>query len=147
MQHSECKQKKRGLEFLVVEDDSTIRKIMCLQLKIFGLKVDHAQNGVEAVRCVENRRYDMIFMDIQMPEMNGIDATATIRNHELSNGHPPVPIVATTAGGATRQQCLDAGMNGFIEKPVDIGKLIDAFQTHLLSSQYQSCVKTSDEAN
>ncbi len=147
MQHTECnKRKKRGLEFLVVEDDSTIRKIMCLQLKIFGLKVDHAQNGVEAIRCVENRRYDMIFMDIQMPEMNGIDATTTIRNHESSNGHPPVPIVATTAGGASKQECLDAGMNGFIEKPVDIDKLIDAFHAHLFP-QYQTCVKTGDEAN
>ncbi|MBS1953295.1 MAG: response regulator [Cyanobacteria bacterium SZAS-4] len=148
MQHTECHlRKKRGLEFLVVEDDSTIRKIMCLQLKIFGLKVDHAQNGVEAVRCVENRRYDMIFMDIQMPEMNGIDATAWIRNHEVSNGHAPVPIVATTAGGATKQQCLDAGMNGYIEKPVDIHKLIDAFQTHLFLSMFQSCVKQMDDIN
>ncbi len=146
MQQTEChKRKKRGLEFLVVEDDSTIRKIMCLQLKIFGLKVDHAQNGVEAVRCVENRRYDMIFMDIQMPEMNGIVAATTIRSHELSQGHPPVPIVATTAGGATRQQCLDAGMNGYIEKPVDLNKLIDAFHTHLFFSQQQSCA-TKDES-
>ena len=131
MQHTECKEKKRGLEFLVVEDDSTIRKIMHIQLKLFGLKVDCAQNGVEAVRCVENYRYDIIFMDIQMPEMNGIEATTTIRNHEVSQGHPPAVIVATTAGGATKQQCLDAGMNGYVEKPVDIHKLIDVFQTHL----------------
>jgi len=148
MQHTEChKSNKRGLEFLVVEDDLTIRKIMCLQLKIFGLKVDHAENGVEAIRCVENRRYDVIFMDIQMPEMNGIDATAKIRDHELSNGHPPVLIVATTAGGATKQECLDAGMNDYIEKPVDIHKLIDVFQTHLFLSLYHSCVKQMDEIN
>jgi CheY-like chemotaxis protein len=132
MQDTECHEKrKRGLEFLVVEDDLTIRKIMLIQLKLFALKVDCAQNGIEAVRFVENCRYDIIFMDIQMPEMNGIEATATIRNHEVSQGHPPTVIVATTAGGATKEQCLDAGMNGYVEKPVDINKLIDVFQTHL----------------
>ncbi|CAN5317411.1 hypothetical protein BH10CYA1_BH10CYA1_54870 [soil metagenome] len=57
-----------------------------------------------------------------MSEMNGIDATATIRSHELSQGYPPVPVVANTAGGATKQECSDAGMSGYLEKPVDINQ-------------------------
>ncbi|RTL36674.1 MAG: response regulator [Candidatus Melainabacteria bacterium] len=116
---------KRGLKFLVVDDDQTIRKIMQIQLKIFGLRVDVAHDGVQAVQLVLGCRYDVIFMDIQMPNMNGILAAETIRSHELEHGHAPAYIIATTAGGATPEQCFDAGMNDYLMKPVGFTKVVD----------------------
>jgi CheY-like chemotaxis protein len=126
MQTTNCNEKQKiGLEFLVVDDDHTIRKIMRLQLKPFGLKIDVAEDGVQAVQHAKTSRYDVIFMDIQMPKMDGIVATTTIRNLEVENGYSPAHIVATTAGGATREQCLDAGMNDYLQKPVGFDKLVE----------------------
>lgn len=116
---------KRGLVFLVVDDDQTIRKIMRLQLKAFGLRIDVAEDGEEAVKYAKNSRYDVIFMDIQMPRMNGITAATSIRSLEAEQGYAPAHIVATTAGGATRQQCLDAGMNDYLQKPVGFEMVIN----------------------
>ncbi|HEY9684335.1 MAG TPA: response regulator [Drouetiella sp.] len=135
MQISNCHEKqKRGLEFLVVDDDHTIRKIMRLQLKPFGLKVDVAEDGAQAVQHARNFRYDVIFMDIQMPKMNGIVATTAIRNLEVEHGYAPAHIIATTGGGATREQCLDAGMNDYLQKPVGFDKLVEILY-HLLAAR------------
>lgn len=114
---------KRQFQVLVVDDDPYVRLLMTRQLEQFGIKVDCAANGFEAVRQVENSQYVLIFMDIQMPHMNGLEAAEAIRIHEKSKGHPSVPIFATTAGGATLEQCLEVGMTGFIQKPVDSAKL------------------------
>lgn len=128
---------KRGLKFLVVDDDQTIRKIMGIQLRAFGLSVDVADNGAQAVELVKAKRYDVIFMDIQMPGMNGIVATTEIRNHESASGHAPVHIIATTAGGATREQCLEVGMNDYLMKPVGFDKIVDVFYRLLLEPELQ----------
>lgn len=104
---------------------------MQIQLKIFGLRVDLAEDGTQAVQLVQASRYDVIFMDIQMPVMNGIDATENIRSHEHEHGHSPAYIIATTAGGATPEQCFDAGMNDYLLKPVGFTKLVDVLY-HLL---------------
>ncbi len=106
------------IKVLVVDDDPALRKIMTLQLQKLGLTVDSAANGVEALQRILNSRYELIFMDIQMPHMNGLEATATIRLHERTEGLSPVPIVATTGSGASRQTCLEAGMTVFLQKPV-----------------------------
>lgn len=114
---------KRLFQVLVVDDDPSMRLLMSKQLEQFGIKVDCAANGLEAVRHVENSQYVLIFMDIQMPHMNGLEAAEAIRIHEKSNGYPSVPIIATTAGGATMEQCLEVGMTGYIQKPIDSQKL------------------------
>ncbi len=106
------------IKVLVVDDDPALRKMMTLQLQRFGLTVDSAANGVEALQRILNSRYELIFMDVQMPHMNGLDATAAIRLHERTEGLSPVPIVATTASGASRQTCLEAGMTVFLQKPI-----------------------------
>jgi len=114
---------KRLFQVLVVDDDPSQRLIMSKHLEHFGIKVDCATNGFEAVRQVENSQYVLIFMDIQMPHMNGLQAAEAIRIHEKTKGHPSVPIIATTAGGATLEQCLEVGMTGFLQKPVDSATL------------------------
>jgi CheY-like chemotaxis protein len=87
-------------------------------LEDVGLTVDLARDGVEAVKQAKERHYDLILMDMQMPKMNGIEATQVIR---ALPGYARTPIVAMTANAfdEDRQKCLDAGMNDHIGKPVE----------------------------
>ena len=97
-------------------------------LAMFGITTERAENGrlcVDKMRSAEKGRYELIFMDVQMPEMNGLDATRAIR--KLDNPWAAsIPIVAMTADAFSENvmECLDAGMNGHIAKPVDIKLVI-----------------------
>ncbi|MGZ3796181.1 MAG: ATP-binding protein [Pseudobdellovibrionaceae bacterium] len=104
---------------LLVEDNPINQKIALLMLEKIGCKVDVAANGMEALKSLQIFSYDLIFMDCQMPEMDGYEATRRIRRlaKPLSN----IPIIALTANAFKEDQakCLEAGMNDFVTKPVD----------------------------
>jgi len=104
---------------LVVEDDPANRKVVSLLLERFGCTVDLAENGAEAVEMARMGLYDLIFMDCQMPEMDGYEATALIRRHERGS-HERVPIIALTANAmmGDRDRCIEAGMDDYLAKPV-----------------------------
>lgn len=108
---------------LVVEDNVNLRHALVLQLHVLGIKADSAANGMEALRRVHEAEYDLILMDVQMPVMDGLEATAAIRNYEQNEDRSPVPIVAVTGGGSTKEKCLRAGMNGYFEKPMLLDNL------------------------
>ncbi len=103
---------------LVAEDDATNRKLAVHLLQKLSCQVDLAGNGAEAVAMAAQRRYDAIFMDCCMPEMDGWEATRQIRRAET--GTRPVPIIAVTAGvvGDQREKCQAAGMDDFVAKPI-----------------------------
>ena len=114
----ELRQHYRGLKILLADDVELNLEVAQLLLHGVGLQVDAAKNGQEAVDKVRTCAYDLILMDVQMPIMNGLDATRAIRQ---MSGRSQTPIVAMTANAfdEDRTVCLDAGMNDFLTKPVN----------------------------
>ena len=121
---------------LLVEDNAVNQKLAAKILERMGCRVDMAANGKEAVSMVGNLPYNMIFMDCQMPEMDGYEATRRIRDIELANKVPAekrVPIIAITANAmrGDREKCLEEGMDDYIAKPVDarqIGRVVERWR-------------------
>jgi len=117
-----------GLRILVAEDNDINWEIISTMLTMYGIATDRAENGrvcVDMMRAAEEGSYALIFMDVQMPEMNGLEATRTIRKLE-NPWQAAIPIVAMTADAFSENvtECLNAGMNGHIAKPIDIKLVI-----------------------
>ncbi len=110
---------------LVAEDNPINQKILAHLLQRRGLTVDTAPNGRDAVEMALHTRYAVVFMDCQMPEMDGYQATAEIRSHESQGALPRTPIVAMTANAMAgdRERCLRAGMDEYVSKPVTVTEL------------------------
>ncbi len=106
-----------GQRVLLVEDDPLNAEITSTLLQLFGLQVSLAGNGEEAVACAGREDYDLILMDMQMPVMNGLTATRTIRQGSR-NRQTPILALTANAFDEDRQRCLEAGMNAHLAKPV-----------------------------
>jgi len=105
---------------LVAEDDVILRYLAERQLSKLGYQCEVVENGADALKKVQEARFDLIFMDVQMPVMNGLESTSAIRKYEHDRGESKAtPIVAMTAN-PNQQQCLEAGMNDFMFKPVSL---------------------------
>ena len=116
-----------GLNILIAEDNDVNWEIISAMLGMFGITAQRAKNGricVDIMREAAENQYALIFMDVQMPEMNGLDATRNIR--KLDTWASRIPIIAMTADAFSENvaECLEAGMNGHIAKPVDIKLVI-----------------------
>ena len=114
---------KVPLRLLVVDDNAINQKVAIRLFQQMGYQADVASNGFEAFEAVQRKAYDLVFMDVQMPEMDGLEATRRIRQWEItrpSNAPPPVVIIAMTANAmqGDREKCLHAGMNDYLPKPV-----------------------------
>ena len=108
---------------LIAEDDPVIRQLLGMLLQRSNYDIDTAETGLKAVEMWEYEEYDLILMDVQMPILNGFEATGAIRAKELDcGGH--IPIVAMTAHALKEDEemCLAAGMDAYISKPIDFKK-------------------------
>ncbi|MDO9308412.1 MAG: ATP-binding protein [Deltaproteobacteria bacterium] len=110
---------------LLAEDHSTNRRVIKMMISSLGYRVDAVANGSLAVSALESAEYDLVLMDCQMPVMNGYQATAMIRDPQSAVRNHSIPVIALTANALEeiRRQCLAAGMNDFITKPVLVRQL------------------------
>ncbi len=122
---SETKQMSRrfpGTKILVVDDGNANRRLISLVLGKAKCEIDTCVNGAEALEYIEENEYDLVFMDMQMPVMDGYTATRTLREKGCE-----IPIVALTANAmqGDKEKCMDAGCSGFLSKPVNLDELLD----------------------
>jgi signal transduction histidine kinase/CheY-like chemotaxis protein len=124
-----------ALRILVAEDNPVNRKVAACLIERLGHDVTIVTNGSEALDAVEGDSFDAVLMDVQMPDMDGYEATAAIRERERGTGRR-LPIVAVTAHAMSgdEQRCLDAGMDAYLSKPIDADKLAELID--LLSGRY-----------
>ena len=117
------------LRILLAEDNLINQKVALLMLKRLGQRADVASNGLEVMEAMERQSYDLVLMDIQMPEMDGLEATRAIRQR----WHDRPKIVAVTAHvlDGDREMCLEAGMDEYIAKPIEMEELAGALDLAL----------------
>jgi CheY-like chemotaxis protein len=111
---------------LVAEDNPVNRRVAIRMLEKLGCTVETAGDGAEALDMYGRLPFDMVFMDCQMPEMDGYDAAAAIRRAEKEQGRPHMPIVALTAHAAAsdRDRCFAVGMDDYLSKPVSSEQIL-----------------------
>ena len=130
---------KKDLKILLVEDNQVNQKVALKVLSKIGLAADIANNGREAIQILEQNPYDLVLMDCQMPEMDGYDATRHIRSTDQKNPNQAIPIIAMTANAmkGDREKCINAGMNDYIAKPIDIETLSTTINKWIRQEQTQ----------
>jgi PAS domain S-box-containing protein len=117
---------RQGARILVAEDNMINREVALGMLRKLGLRADAVADGVEAIEALKTLPYDLVLMDVQMPEMDGLEATRQIRKPHSPVRNRQIPIIAMTANAmrGDREKCLDAGMNDYISKPVSLEDLV-----------------------
>ncbi len=121
---------RHPLRILIAEDNAVNQKLALRLLEQMGYRADVASNGIEAIQAIERQVYDVILMDVQMPEMDGLEATRQIIVR-WPNHHPYIIGLTANAMQGDREMCLNAGMNHYIPKPIRVVELVDAlFKAH-----------------
>ncbi|MCB1646619.1 MAG: response regulator [Pseudomonadales bacterium] len=123
-----------ALEILIVEDNVTNQMVISKLVQNLGHRTDIVSDGQEAVDAVSQKRYDLVYMDVRMPRMDGITACTLIRAHEGEHEHTPIIALTANATSDDVQACLAAGMDGFLSKPVNKDKVQGSLR-HLTASR------------
>jgi signal transduction histidine kinase/CheY-like chemotaxis protein len=115
-----------ALRILLAEDNAVNQRVASKMLTRQGHVVEIAENGVQALAASADQQFDLILMDVQMPEMGGYDATIALRRREQNSGARRIPIIGLTAHAmqGTRERCLEAGMDGYVSKPIRSSELL-----------------------
>jgi len=121
---------KLPLRILLVEDVSLNQKVALQMLERMGYRADIANNGLEALSALHQQPYDLVFMDVQMPEMDGLAATQRICQEWPENSRPWIIAMTAHAMQGDREECLNAGMNDYISKPIRMEALIQALNNY-----------------
>lgn len=130
-----------SLSILLVDDCDVNLKVASLMLRKLGHQADLATNGVEAIEALERKPYDIVLMDIQMPEMDGLEATKIIRQR-LDKGPK---IIVTTALAICRDASLEAGADDFLTKPLGIEELRASIEHYMPISSFNETVSSGLE--
>ena len=131
--HTIREMRRSAVRILLAEDNITNQQVALGILKRFGLHADAVGNGAEALKALETVAYDVVLMDVQMPEMDGFEATRLIRDPNSAVRNHQIPIIAMTAHAmqGDRERCLQAGMDDYLTKPVSSQALSEALERWL----------------
>jgi len=117
---------RHPLRILLAEDNAVNQKLAMRLLQQMGYRADLASNGVEAIECVERQTYDVVLMDVQMPEMDGLEATRRIVAKWSAEKRPRIVAMTANAMQGDRESCLAAGMDDYVTKPIRVDALVEA---------------------
>jgi len=117
---------RHPLRILLAEDNLVNQKLAIRVLEQMGYRADVAGNGIEAVRSVERQIYDVVLMDVQMPEMDGLEASRRITQNHAPDARPRIVAMTANAMQGDREMCLAAGMDDYIAKPIRVDRLVEA---------------------
>jgi signal transduction histidine kinase/CheY-like chemotaxis protein/HPt (histidine-containing phosphotransfer) domain-containing protein len=116
------------LRILLAEDNAVNQKVALLMLERLGYRADVAGNGKEVLQALQRQTYDVILMDVQMPELDGLEATRRIRDETPREAQPCIIAMTANAMPGDRERCLEAGMDDYVSKPVQVEQLIAALR-------------------
>jgi PAS domain S-box-containing protein len=138
--HTLHEARRRMVRILLAEDNPTNQQVALAILEKLGFGADTVANGREAVQALETVPYDIVLMDVQMPEMDGFEATRAIRSEKTGVLNPKIPIIAMTAHAmkGDRERCLEAGMDDYISKPIAPQALVEALEKWVETPQERS---------
>jgi CheY-like chemotaxis protein len=121
---------------LLAEDNPVNRKLAMTFLRRLGFEAEEVENGCQALELLGRDRFDLVLMDVQMPEMDGMEATRRIRAGQGGDDHMDIPIIALTAHAmhGDRERCLRVGMSDYLAKPIRMAELSDKLQRWIQSS-------------
>jgi CheY-like chemotaxis protein len=117
---------RHPLRILVAEDNAVNQKLALRILKQMGYRAALASNGIEAIESVERQPYDVVLMDVQMPEMDGLEASRRIRAKWPAGERPRIVAMTANAMAGDREMCIAAGMDDYITKPIRLDQLVEA---------------------
>jgi signal transduction histidine kinase/DNA-binding response OmpR family regulator len=138
-----------NVRILLAEDNITNQQVALGMLKKLGFRADAVANGIEAIKLLEKIPYDLVLMDIHMPEMDGFEATKRIRLSKSIQCSPKIPIIAMTALAmqGDEKRCLNAGMDDYITKPVSLKSLAEKLEKWLPAEQGQNYQQENIDTN
>jgi CheY-like chemotaxis protein len=119
---------RHPLRILLAEDNVVNQKLALRLLSQMGFRADVAANGLEAIQAIERQPYDVVLMDVQMPEMDGLEATRQICARWLPSDRPRIVAMTANAMQGDREMCLEAGMDDYLAKPIRVDELILALE-------------------
>lgn len=120
---------------LIVDDNEVNGKVLLLMLNHLGYAADIVTNGKKAIQALERQPYDLVFMDIQMPVLDGLRAAQTIRQNSTDNEHPYIIAITAYADRFDRETCINAGMNDYLSKPATLNDIRVAIQSAQIQLQ------------
>ncbi len=117
---------RHPLRILLAEDNVVNQKLAMRLLQQMGYRADLASNGIEAIECVQRQTYDVVLMDVQMPEMDGLEASKEITARWSADERPRIVAMTANAMQGDREMCIAAGMDDYLTKPIRVERLVEA---------------------
>ena len=124
-----------AMKMIYVDDDAINRTVLKQMLATAGVTIDEAADARTGLRMIAENDYDLIVMDLRMPDINGLTAIRQLRARKPAGGHVPVVVISAELSPGTQDLCRSAGADGFIEKPVNMDRLFDVIGTAIARAE------------